>query len=175
MNIFVTDLNPVLAATPLPDKLLVKMVLESTQIAATAMSEKYLNLGFLTKKDGTPYRPTHIHHPCVKWAGSSIHNLKWLTEHGIALAEEYTKRYGKVHACESPLRVADSVLSCLGASADKHDTFVLAMPDEYKSPDPVISYRRYLHTKAYSAWNKDPESTPVWWDSKLHKEITTIV
>lgn len=170
MNIFITDSDPSLAAKNLSDKLILKMAVESTQIAATAMSEKYLNLGTLTKKDGTPYRPTHVNHPCVKWAGSSIHNLKWLTEHGIELTKEYTRRYGKVHACESPLQLADHILLYLGADPRKHDPFVLAMPEAYRSQDPVKSYRHYLHTKGYSSW-KDPQSIPKWWDEKLFSEI----
>lgn len=172
MNIFVTDSNPRLAAISLPDKLLVKMVLETTQLLATAFSEKYLNLGTLTKKDGNPYRPTHVNHPSVKWTSSNIHNAKWLSEHGIALSEEYTKRYGKIHSCDSQLRIADYTLESLGANSNLHSNFVMAMPDEFRSPDPVLSYRKYLHSKKYASWSKEPNSQPDWWETELFLELT---
>lgn len=172
MNIFVVNDDPFLAAKDLPDKLLVKMVLESTQIAATAMSEGKLNLGFLTKKDGSPYRPTHINHPSVRWASENINNLCWVVDHGLGLAAEYTNRYEKIHSCQIPLLTAKSLLNQLGARSDLHSDFTMAMPEAYKSDNPVTSYRKYLHTKGYAKWDRIPESTPEWWDPELHKLLS---
>jgi len=39
----------------------------------------------------------------------------------------------------------------------------LAMPDQYKSDDPIESYRNYcIHEKHYAKWEKGRDK-PEWW------------
>ena len=59
MNIFVLDYDPELAAQMQCDKHVVKMVLESTQMLHTINAKHELPY---------TYKPTHMNHPCVKWA-----------------------------------------------------------------------------------------------------------
>ena len=84
MNIFVLDYNPKRAAQMQCDKHVVKMPLETAQILCSAF------------EPGTaPYKRTHYNHPCSVWGRESKVNYKWLIEHGLALSDEYTYRYGK--------------------------------------------------------------------------------
>lgn len=91
MNIFATSSCPVESAKYLDTKRVNKMILESAQILSTA---RYL-WGY-----GAPYRPTHIHHPCVIWAASSKGNYIWLLQHFIALCDTFKHRRNKIHKCE---------------------------------------------------------------------------
>ena len=105
MNIFVTDPDPTVSAEVLPDKHIVKMPLETCQMLAVVFSKWYFNWGdnILPKKDGTPYntqKGAFRGHPCTVWAAEDIRNTAWLIQHGMALLNEYTHRYGKVHSLQ---------------------------------------------------------------------------
>ena len=101
MNIFVTDPDPSKSAQVLPDKHIVKMPLETCQMASVIFSKYHWDWGVIHKKDGTPYRTTggFKHHPCTVWAASSTANFAWMLHHGFDLMWEYQKRFGKEHGC----------------------------------------------------------------------------
>lgn len=149
MNIFALDLDPKLAAQYHCDRHVVKMLLESCQILSTVM---HLNGA------GGPYKPTHRHHPCVKWAGASQQNFDWLKRLMNHLCAEYTARYGKVHKCQQYLSILDCTLPDIGQTP-----FSLAMPNQYRSPDAIEAYRAYyLGEKArFAKWKAS--ITPFWW------------
>ena len=152
MNIFVVDRDPKVAATMLCDKHVVKMIVETAQMLCTAASK----LGHQV-----PYKPTHAKHPCTLWAGESLSNWNWLVKHGMALCEEYTLRYKKIHKTQSIIEwCRDSNIS--PANDIGLTPFRLAMPDIYKDKDPVKSYRDYyIGEKArFAKWKTSP---PAWW------------
>ena len=69
MNIFVTHPDPLKSAVVLPDKHVVKMPLETTQMVSLLFSPWYYDWGEVFKKDGTPYDTTKgafRNHPCTK-------------------------------------------------------------------------------------------------------------
>jgi hypothetical protein len=66
------------------------MALESAQMLSTA-----INL----RGGRGPYRTTHANHPCSIWTRTSTANYLWLLQHFQALCSEYTRRFGKIHAC----------------------------------------------------------------------------
>lgn len=128
MNIFVLNSDPILAAQMQMDCHVVKMILEGTQILCNCFDESEVR-----------YKRTHYNHPCCKWARESLSNFNWLKEHVIALSDEYTYRYGKVHKCLSVInQLSIPKIKDIGLTK-----FALAMPDEYISNDPVISYINY--------------------------------
>ncbi len=133
MNIFVLDLDPSIAAQFHNDKHTVKMILETTQILSTVLSSKGLK---------APYKPTHINHPCVKWANASFSNFNWLYRLGIELCKEYTYRYGKIHKCEILLKEIIIPHPDMFYLLDL-TPFTQAMPEQYKNEDPVKAYRNY--------------------------------
>ena len=164
MNIFVTSPDPVECAQCLPDKHVVKMPLETCQMLSIVASKEWgHNFGLLPKKAGGFYateKGAFRNHPCTLWAQN---NFRWLISHGLALCEEYTHRYGKVHSCEYTLKYADNLFpDCLPPTS-----FTRAMPDEYKhdtSIDTFTAYKNYISSKPWAASNylRDQSRKPNW-------------
>ena len=154
MNIFVLSANPREAAKWHVDKHIVKMPLETAQILYAARRHY--------GDDTTPYKATHQHHPCCKWASESVENYVWLCILGIELCIEYVYRYGRKHKC------CDIIEECLlkvpKKIANKGRTeFVQAMPDHCKMDNPVLAYRNYyLQEKSHLAKWKN-RGVPHWW------------
>tara|TARA_Y100001963_G_C6791749_1_gene455880 strand:- start:7296 stop:7772 length:477 start_codon:yes stop_codon:yes gene_type:complete len=153
MNIFVLDKDPQIAATMACDKHVIKMILETAQMLCAVA---------IAKGHEMPYRATHKHHPCTLWAGHSRGNWNWLVEHGVALCEEYTKRYGKVHKSQ---RVIEHAID-INIMFDKQELtpFAQAMPEQYKNDCVVTAYRAYyMGEKArFATWKT---KTPDWWNA----------
>ena len=168
MNIFVTNKFPAESAIALPDKLVVKMPVESCQLLALVASKWYHNYGPLHKKDGTPYateKGAFRKHPCAIWAGESVDNAYWLIKHGMNLCDEFQLRYGKPHACYNTLLEAYYLFP--KGKITNVTPFVRAMPDYLKndtSIDTFEAYRRYIATKEWVKDNylKMPERRPDW-------------
>lgn len=157
MNIFVLSQDPYEAAKAQIDKHVVKMPLETAQLLCSAFPQ------------GTaPYRQTHLNHPCSIWARQTAGNFLWLCEHGEALGQEYWRRYGKDHKSVAVIRWARENMNSAALGTGHFDLdrtpFALAMPDEYKNPDPVVAYRAYYKgAKANIATWKSPAEPPTWW------------
>jgi len=151
MNIFVVSTSPRVSARQLCDKHIVKMVLESTQILCSCY-EPHMN---------PPYKPSHFNHPCPKWARSSRQNFNWLLTHALTLSEEYTKRYGKIHASAKVLEwILDNPplhLPQIGLTK-----FVVCMPDACKRDKVTESYRQYYiqEKKDFAKWKLGDK--PIW-------------
>jgi hypothetical protein len=137
MNIFFLDFNPRKAANYHCDKHVVKMILETAQLLYSA--HWMLDA---TQLPETAYRKTHVKHPCSIWVRESLANYIWLCELGKALCEEFTFRYGKIHKTQAHIEWLTvhppPSLENIGVT-----TIRLAMPQEYKQPNPVESYRAF--------------------------------
>lgn len=151
MNVFACDPSPIKSAQWLADQHVVKMTLESAQIASSALHLR-------GSKNYSLYRPTHLKHPCVLEAARSDKYMAWLIDHGIALAAEYLARFGKQHAsltrlesCRRLVWLSDRHVKTPYGRTPTPAVFPLAMPDEHKGEDPHESYRKYLTAK-YAAW-----------------------
>ena len=86
MNIFVLDKNIKKCAEFHCDKHIVKMILESVQMLCAALNKKGIS---------TPYKSTHINHPCVLWIEKSFDNFTWLKDLALALTNEIRFRFEK--------------------------------------------------------------------------------
>ena len=165
MNIFVTNQCPIQSARNLPDKHIVKMPLETCQMLAIIYSDWYYGIGQLHKVNGQPYATKHgafRKHPCTQWAAENYWNLSWLISHGLALCDEYTARYGKVHSCLAPMvEAVDIFEAAFDFNVDIYKdslpmTFTRAMPEDIKfddTIDTITAYKRYLNTKPWLATN----------------------
>lgn len=171
MNIFATDDCPTASAINLCDAHLRKMLIETGQIMRAVLDRHGVDkeLVPLTSK-GTRWRVTHKNHPSTIWAGDDYQNYGWVATHALAMIAEYKRRFGKVHACSQALfdMAQPSVWMRLlpnDPSRRGLDNLPMAMPDEYKTDDPVEAYRTYYISKQYTMgvamkWtNCDP---PVW-------------
>jgi hypothetical protein len=155
MNIFYLDHDPVKAAQDMVDKHVVKMILESSQLLSTAHrvidGVEYIQINNNRKqkvwklfdaREPILYKATHVNHPSTIWCRSTVDNYNWLVEHLYALSNEYTYRYEKKHKCSGELFY---LLQSPPKNLTK-DGFIeppCAMPEEYITPDPVLSYRKY--------------------------------
>jgi hypothetical protein len=157
MNIFVLDRDPKEAAVMQFDSHCVKMTLEVTQLLSTVAIER----GFTA-----PYKPTHINHPATRWLKESSANWNWLCLHGLALCEEYTLRYGKIHKCQPIIQDMQSRTEEIWGDNKiytDHTSFAQCMPDEYKNADAVEAYRNYyMGEKASIAVWKMADRKPDW-------------
>lgn len=168
MNIFVVSETPEEAARMLCDQHVVKMILESFQLLATVLRFHGAPESCLprTSKD-TPFRPTHVHHPCAVWTRSTRGNFDWLVRHVEGLCAEYTVRYGKQHALE---RWIDAVRYGRKYVPDGPTTeFARAMPEPYKNAHTTVdAYRAYYRfEKAKFARWCIPERCPSWFSSPV--------
>ena len=176
MNIFAVNPSPIISAQQLPDKHVVKMPLECAQMAAMVFSEFKWDLGTLPKKDGTPFKVTknmaHLKHPCTLWAANSTANMAWLLYHGLSLCDEYTVRYGKIHACQHALMIAGDMFFqksklILTEHYSNVQIHVRCMPDYIKEDttiDDYTAYKLFINTKqwAYDNYLRIPKRRPNW-------------
>ena len=152
MNIFVLDKNIKKCAQYHCDQHVPKMILESVQMLCTSLNKQ----GFQT-----PYKSTHIKHPCVLWVEESYSNFLWLKQLAIELNKEFIYRYDKDrdHASIKVLTEIETYIF-----TDKGLTeFAQAMPDNYKFKNYAVrAYRNfYRGEKArFAKWTKRP--IPKW-------------
>lgn len=171
MNIFALHPNQRKCARWYVDKHVVKMLLETVQLLYTAhwalaypilvKCKSPIELARTHKQYNTPptmhdapvalstgchYRPSHINHPCAKWARRTLGNYNWLAILGVEIAREFKYRFGHTHACEA------HVMWLLanpphGIRRFPRMMFSIAMDEQYKiSDDPIRSYRNYYRT-----------------------------
>lgn len=157
MNIFYLDESPHTAARMQCDKHVVKMILESAQMLCTA--HRVLD-DIPNDSPSVLYRKTHTNHPSSVWVREGHANYYWLLQHFYALCKEYTFRYDRTHLTETKL--AGLLWNMPLNIPDGSTPIKLAMPDEFKSDDPVKSYRDYYKSKdIVMKWTK--REAPEWY------------
>ena len=146
MNIFYLDHDPLMAAKYHCDKHVVKMILESAQLVSTTHHLRPVGCHDV-------YKATHKEHPCTLGVVLGKGGFKWLKQLALVLCDEYTFRYGKVHASQAifePLPMPDIQFNIRTPVRQ-------AMPVEFKRKCPVEAYRAYYHSKTSAQW---PYSSP---------------
>tara|TARA_R110000824_G_scaffold3750_6_gene17874 strand:- start:5917 stop:6435 length:519 start_codon:yes stop_codon:yes gene_type:complete len=144
----------------------VKMILESTQMLCAA-------LNIHAQAQVTPYRTSHKHHPTTKWVVASSANFDSLVTHTVAMLEEYTARFGKVHKCAG---VLDECLALYDPSqfpSDEPTLLPLAMPPHFRSDDVVDSYRRFYASKPRMRYPKS--KVPLWFATYRGKQPYEVI
>lgn len=149
MNIFVLDRDVLRCAAYHNDRHVVKMITELNQMLCTCI---------ILAGGEAPYRKTHSHHPCTRWARESLQHWLYVKELTLALCHEYTHRYGKIHKGESIVR--SLTLPDLPDLPWKDPPQV--MPDECKDSDVVTAYRRYYCLKKQHIANWTHRKVPEW-------------
>ena len=152
MNIFILDEDPIKSVIYHTDKHVVKMPIESTQILCTVLHQT-------NQAPDWAYKPTHLSHPCVRWAMESLSNWHWLREYTILLGNEYTYRYNKTHkSIEIARWLPEPNIPDI-----QFTPFAKCVPEEFRSLPVVDAYRAYFikyknHIRQYT---KRP--IPEWW------------
>ena len=137
--------SPVRNARVLDNKRLVKMVLETTQLLSNAL---------WTHTGSGPYKTTHLNHPCSVWVAESGGNYWWTVDLLRAMCREYTRRYGRVHKCESLLPTFEA------AHVSHGERTPFKNCTDFKHLPTFEAYRMALRTK----WKND--KLPPRWPSR---------
>jgi len=147
MNIFYIDECPRTAAQMQCDKHVVKMIVESAQMLSTAHrlvdgveyfdqtsnGRKIRRWRLEDMRENVLYKSVHMNHPCTIWTRENSANYLWHYDHFIALCDEYTYRYGKIHSTDTQLRVLLSLLPNNIPHSDEITTPALAMEESCKT------------------------------------------
>lgn len=175
MNIFILDENLDKCAEYHVDKHIVKMPLESAQMLCTIhWINKYVGhiprkltsdeWGEVSKHKTVdprpfPYLPTMYNHPCTIWARTSLSNYEWLYTYALALGEEYTYRYGKVHkSIDVILHLPDLTLPDNGLTP-----WAQAMPEGLQQLCAVSAYRDYYREEKSHLASWKYRDKPDWY------------
>lgn len=95
MNIFVLDYNIRQSAQFHCDIHLSKLATEAAQLLCTAVNHS-------AGQQITPYKSTHINHPCAIWARECVGNFEYLWELMLELDEERKHRFASSTGTSKP-------------------------------------------------------------------------
>lgn len=157
MNLFILSLLQKKCAEYMIDKHVHKILLEAVQMLCTAVH-------ILTSScDPMLYRISHKNHPVSIWCRESRENFMWTLDLVDALHEEWQYRHDHDKVHKSYL-VALYIRQHIPPHFPSNDLtpFALAMPDQYKTDDPVESYRDYYKAEKASIATWKKRSKPTW-------------
>lgn len=171
MNIFYLDQNPKLCAQYHCDKHVVKMILESAQLLCTAVN-------VAAGEQITPYKSTHVNHPCSIWVRESFANWDYVINLMLDLEEEWNYRFHsrnpKTHnsvaaLVASPVHLrekAEKYLPSIGLTVPP-----LCMPESCKqipaiavTPEEatILCYRNYYNQEKKHLHKWTNREVPFW-------------
>jgi len=183
MNLFILSLIQKEIAESMMDKHVSKILLEAVQMLCSARRIVEPDDDVINERI---YRLAHKNHPVTIWCRKSRANFVWALDLAEELHNEWRFRYGhpetKIH---KSYRVAmflrenipgDDAFEEVGLTP-----FAQAMPDKYKSDDPILSYRNYYMSEEkqkIASWCKK-RSKPAWYvlndDSLFKKEMRIVI
>ena len=179
MNIFATCADPKYSAQVLPDKHVVKMIVEYAQLLSTAKrmidGTKYEAKSKTGRKvqryrlenpneEATIYKAVHYHHPSAVWARSSSQHYNWLYSLFTELGREYTHRYKKEHSTIQLLKdiLKHPPVNLKDNGWQEPPPAMSHFPQCIVKGDSIQSYKNYyIEAKAYFAkWTN--REIPQW-------------
>jgi hypothetical protein len=171
MNLFILSLIQKEIAEYMMDKHVSKILLEAVQMLCSA--KRILDPD--DKINNSLYKLAHKNHPVTIWCRKSKANFIWTLDLVEALHNEWRFRYGHPITKFHKSYLIALVLRENIPNDDKFEEvrlteFALAMPVEYKSNDPVESYRNYYMSEEkqkIATWNKR-RNKPEWYINKTN-------
>jgi hypothetical protein len=166
MNIFILSLIQKEIAEYMMDKHVSKILLEAVQMLCTA--KRLLDPD--NEDYGPLYKIAHKNHPVTIWCRKSKSNFIWVLDLVEELHNEWRYRYGHPSTKFHKSYLVSLYLRENIPSDDKFEEkgltqFALAMPDKYKTNDPVLSYRNYYMSEEkqkIASWKKK-RVPPAWY------------
>ena len=171
MNIFILSYIQSEIAEYMMDKHISKILLEAVQMLCSA--RRVLEPNDI-QGNAPLYKLAHKNHPVTIWCRKSKANFVWVLDLIEHMHTEWKYRYNhpesKIH--KSYLM---ALYLCEHIPPDDKFTekgltpFALAMPDKYKTDDPVLSYRNYYMSaekQKIASWNKN-RGKPHWYKIKI--------
>ena len=168
MNIFYLHKDPVESAKLHCDKHVVKMIIEYAQMLSTAHrmldGTEYISQtlgGRRIKRWKHPiplwevvlYKASHINHPSAIWVRENAIQYQYMYDMFVALCDEYTYRYGKIHMTDEKLRALLNEIPTnmeLGTWREPPQ----CMPDDVKTESTITAYHKYyaVYKKDFAKW-----------------------
>jgi hypothetical protein len=166
MNLFILSLIQKEIAKYMMDKHVSKILLEAVQMLCSA--KRILDPD--DEINDRIYKLAHKNHPVTIWCRKSRQNFIWVLDLIEELHNEWRYRYGHPETKFHKSYLVALILRENIPSEDKFDEtgltpFALAMPDKYKTNDPVESYRNYYMSEEkqkIASWKKKRER-PEWY------------
>ena len=153
MNLFILDYDFEKLAEYHVDRHVGKQLLEAMQLICTTFHLQGIK---------APYACTHINHPCTIFTRTSKDNFNYVCEYVYALAKEFTYRYNNIHKSSLLLKWVWDNQHLLSFPKTGLTDFALAMPDQYKTSDPVQSYRNYYNGDKTHLFKWTARDKPEW-------------
>ena len=175
MNIFYLHKDPVESAKLHCDKHVCKMIIEYAQMLSTAHrmldGKEYISqtLGGRRIKrwkhpnsnmEGVLYKASHINHPSAIWVRENAIQYQFMYDMFVALCDEYTYRYGRIHMTDEKLRdLLNEIPRNMELGTWRQPP--PAMPDYCKHEDSIISYHKYYanEKKGFAKWTNRERPT----------------
>lgn len=159
MNLFATHINATLAAKSLCNAHVIKMPSEMTTM---------LNCAFSQFNDKGKQR-AYYSHPASIWVRTTKENFYWTIEHGIALCEEYSRRYKRRHASQDAIEYFHQQRKSLSFVESGLTEFARCF-SEFKQeldatePDTIKAYEKFywLDKREFARW-PSIRDIPNWW------------
>jgi hypothetical protein len=164
MNLFILSLIQKEIAQFMMDKHVSKILLEAVQMLCSA--KRILDPDDII--NDKLYKLAHKNHPVTIWCRTSRENYIWTLDLVDELHNEWRYRYGhpetKLH---KSFLIAQILREHIPTTFPQIGLtrFALAMPDVYKTDDPVESYRNYYMSEEkqkIASWKKKREM-PDWY------------
>lgn len=167
MNLFILSLIQKEIAQYMMDKHVSKILLEAVQMLCSA--KRVLDPD--DEINERIYKLAHKNHPVTIWCRTSRENFIWTLDLIEELHNEWKYRYSHPETKMHKSYLVALILRENIPSEDKFEkkgltTFALAMPDKYKTDDPIESYRNYYMSEEkqkIASWKKKREK-PEWYN-----------
>jgi len=166
MNLFILSLIQKEIAKYMMDKHVSKILLEAVQMLCSAKRvldpEDEINQRL--------YKMAHKNHPVTIWTRKSKANYIWVLDLVEELHNEWKFRYNHPETKQHKSYLVAQILRENMPQDDKFEEqgltpFALAMPEQFKTEDPVLSYRNYYMSEEkqkIATWKKRREQ-PEWY------------
>jgi hypothetical protein len=183
MNLFILSLIQKEIAESMMDKHVSKILLEAVQMLCSARRIVEPDDDVINERI---YKLAHKNHPVTIWCRKSRANFVWALDLAEELHNEWRFRYGHPN---TKIHKSYQVAMFLRENIPREDAFeevgltpfAQAMPDKYKSDDPVLSYRNYYMSEEkqkIASWSKK-RGKPVWYvlndPSLFNKDLRIVI
>ena len=170
MNLFILSLIKKEIAESMMDKHISKILLEAVQMLCSA--KRVLSPD--DESNENLYKMAHKNHPVTIWCRASKANYVWTLDLVDEMHNEWKYRYEHPESKQHKSYLMAQYLREHMPSDESFEKvgltqFALAMPDQYKTADPVESYRNYYMSEEkqkIATWKKLREK-PEWYKVKV--------
>ena len=100
-----------------------------------------------------PYSNTHTKHPCILWTSACDVHFEWTLAHGLAIADEYSKRYGKRSKCHYHIEHIQTFWKLYGWNSPRNIPHVLTSEQWLDSLAPTLRDDNRLRVASTNAPN----------------------